>query len=72
MGIPWSELATLIRVTDRTSDIEASREILQEGPLHRVVETVAAMPRRHAVAYPYRCPIVAFARTRSTAAKSML
>ncbi|MCK8455294.1 hypothetical protein [Sphingomonas faeni] len=45
MGIPWSELATLIRVTDRTSEIGASREILQEGPLHRVVETVAAMPR---------------------------
>lgn len=44
MGITWNELATLIRVTDRTTETAASREMVQQGPLHHVVETVAAMP----------------------------
>ena len=44
MDIPWDELATLIRIKDRTSGAEADREILYEGPLYSVVEKVAATP----------------------------
>lgn len=45
MDIPWNELATLIRITDRTNGAEAAREILFEGPLFRVVAKVAGTPK---------------------------
>ncbi|WP_156362099.1 hypothetical protein [Sphingomonas sp. Leaf208] len=44
MGIPWNELATLIRIKGRTNEAEADREILFEGPLYRVIEKVAGTP----------------------------
>ena len=44
MDIPWNELATLIRIKDRTSEAEADREVLFEGPLYSVVAKVAATP----------------------------
>lgn len=44
MDIPWNELATLIRITERTSGSDADREILFEGPLHQVIARVAGTP----------------------------
>lgn len=58
MDIPWNELATLIRIKDRTSSAEADREILFEGPLYKVIEKVAATPiearRGYSVSLPDR------------------
>ena len=45
MDIPWNELATLIRITDRSSGLEADRQILFEGTQYRVVAKVAGTPK---------------------------
>ncbi|KQN33588.1 hypothetical protein ASE88_00720 [Sphingomonas sp. Leaf38] len=58
MDIPWNELATLIRIKDRTSNAAADREILFEGPLYRVIEKVSDTPiearRGYSVSLPDR------------------
>jgi len=58
MDVPWNELATLIRIKDRTGNTEADREILFEGPLYRVIEKVAGTPiearRGYSVSLPDR------------------
>ncbi len=45
MNIPWNELATLVRITDRSNGAEADRQILFEGPLYRVIAKVAGTPK---------------------------
>lgn len=43
MDTPWNESATLTRAVSRPGTDEPTREILFEGPLHRVIDKIAGM-----------------------------